>query len=340
MEKRSVTVAAVDLAALEREAEAAVAAAATPEELDEARVRYLGRKSELKQALRAVRDRESGMTLNAVRERLEAAFESRETALDRDQLASLDRALDGTRPGTRLRRGRLHPLTQIRREVEDIFVGLGYEIVDSREVETVWHNFDALNQPLTHPSRSHRDTFYVDAETLLRTHTSTGQIRVMERRQPPIYIATLGRVYRRDTPSPRSTPNFHQVEALAVDRGITLADLKGTLMHFFRAMFGEGQRDVRMRTSFFPFTEPSVEFDVTCFLCGGTGCAFCKHTGWFEMGGAGVVDPAVFENVGYDPNEWSGFAWGLGLDRIAAQRHGIPDIRMFWENDLRVLRQF
>ncbi|HEU5278496.1 MAG TPA: phenylalanine--tRNA ligase subunit alpha [Gaiellaceae bacterium] len=313
--------------------------AGTPEKLGEAHTGSLGRRSELKTALRNVRDRETGITLNAVRERLEQAFTAREEELERERLARLDEQLDVTLPGERLRRGRLHPLTQIRREVEDIFLGLGYEIIDSREVETVWHNFDALNQPLTHPSRSHRDTFYVDPETLLRTHTSTGQIRVMENRQPPIYIATLGRVYRRDTPSPRSTPNFHQVEALAVDRGITLADLKGTLMHFFRAMFGEG-RDVRMRTSFFPFTEPSVEFDVTCFLCGGEGCAFCKHTGWFEMGGAGVVDPAVFENVGYDPEEWSGFAWGLGLDRIAAQRHGIPDIRMFWENDLRVLRQF
>jgi phenylalanyl-tRNA synthetase alpha chain len=146
-------------------------------------------------------------------------------------------------------------------------------------------------------------------------------------------------VYRRDTPSPRSTPNFHQVEALAVDRNITLADLKGTLLHFFHEMFG-GDREVRMRTSFFPFTEPSVEFDVTCFLCGGAGCVFCKYTGWFEMGGAGVVDPAVFQNVGLDPTEWSGFAWGLGIDRIAAQRHGVPDIRMFWENDLRALRQF
>jgi phenylalanyl-tRNA synthetase alpha chain len=274
-----------------------------------------------------------------VREQLETAFAAREEELERARLVLLDEALDVTLPGTQLPRGRLHPLTQIRREVEDIFLGLGYEIVDSREVETVWHNFDALNQPLTHPSRSHRDTFYIDAETLLRTHTSTGQIRVMEERQPPIYIATLGRVYRRDTPSPRSTPNFHQVEALAVDRGITLDDLKGTLLHFFHAMFGD-DRDVRMRTGFFPFTEPSVEFDVTCFLCGGKGCPFCKYTGWFEMGGAGVVDPAVFENVGIDPDEWSGFAWGLGLDRIAAQRHGIPDIRMFWENDLRVLRQF
>jgi len=329
----------VDVEALEREAGEAISSASSPEELDEARVRYLGRKSALKQALRAVRDRETGITLNAVRERLEAAIGAREAELERAQLAELDASLDVTLPGTRLRRGRLHPLTQIIREVEDIFLGLGYEIVDSREVETVWHNFDALNQPLTHPSRSHRDTFYIDAETLLRAHTSTGQIRTMEARQPPLYIATLGRVYRRDTPSPRSTPNFHQVEALAVDREITLADLKGTLMHFVRAMFGE-DRQVRVRTSYFPFTEPSVEFDVTCFLCSGQGCVFCRYSGWFEMGGAGVVDPAVFENVGYDPEEWTGFAWGLGIDRIAAQRHGIPDIRMFWENDLRVLGQF
>jgi len=316
-----------------------IESAASAGELDDARVRHLGRKSELKQALREVRDRESGMTLNAVREQLEQLVDEREAALVQEERLRADATLDVTLPGNRPRRGHLHPLTQICREVEDIFLGLGYEIVDSREVETVWHNFDALNQPLTHPSRSHRDTFYIDADTLLRTHTSTGQIRTMETRQPPIYIATLGRVYRRDTPSPRSTPNFHQVEALAVDRGITLADLKGTLMYFFRAMFGP-DREVRVRTSFFPFTEPSVEFDVTCFLCAGSGCAFCKYSGWFEMGGAGVVDPAVFENVGYDPEEWSGFAWGLGLDRIAAQRHGIPDIRMFWENDIRVLEQF
>jgi phenylalanyl-tRNA synthetase alpha chain len=340
--EREVRVAAVDAAALESEALAAVEAASTADQLDEARVRYLGRKSELKLALREVRDRDTGMTLNALRERLEAAVAEKQADLERAQrdAALTDEALDVTLPGQRRRRGHLHLITQIVREVEDVFLGLGYEIVDSREVETAWHNFDALNQPLNHPSRSPRDTFYVhDRDTLLRTHTSTGQIRVMETREPPVYIATLGRVYRRDTPSPKSTPNFHQVEALAVDRGITLADLKGTLLHFFRALFGD-DREVRVRTGFFPFTEPSVEFDVTCFLCGGRGCAFCKHSGWFEMGGAGVVDPAVFENVGYDPEEWSGFAWGLGLDRIAAQRHGVPDIRMFWENDLRFLKQF
>jgi phenylalanyl-tRNA synthetase alpha chain len=329
----------VDWQQYEQDASSAIAAASTVGEVDEARIRFVGRQSKLRQALRGVRDRETGLTLNTLRERLEAAFGARQAELERAELAQLDEALDVTLPGTPVRRGHLHPLTQIMREAEDIFLGLGYEIVDSREVETVWHNFDALNQPLTHPTRSHRDTFYVDADTLLRTHTSTGQIRVMEAREPPIYIAVPGRVYRRDTPSPRSTPTFHQIEALAVDRDITLADLKGTLLHFARAMFGP-DREVRMRTSYFPFTEPSVEFDVTCFLCDGKGCVFCKHTGWFEMGGAGVVDPAVFENVGLDPSAWSGFAWGLGIDRIAAQRHAIPDIRMFWENDLRVLRQF
>ena len=339
MEKRSVTVAAVDWEEYERAARDAFSAANTSEELSDVHVSYLGRRAALPQALREVRDRETGRALNALRVRLEEAEREAARRITLRQLKQLDETLDVTLPGTPVRRGHLHPLTQIAREVEDIFLGLGYEIIDSREVETVWHNFDALNQPLTHPSRSHRDTFYVDGETLLRAHTSTGQIRTMETRQPPLYIATIGRVYRRDTPSPRSTPNFHQVEALAVDHNITLADLKGTLMHFVRAMFGE-ERQVRVRTSYFPFTEPSVEFDVTCFLCGGSGCVFCKYSGWFEMGGAGVVDPAVFENVGYDPEEWSGFAWGLGIDRIAAQRHGIPDIRMFWENDLRVLEQF
>ncbi len=332
----------MDVQALESEALGAIAAAPDLGELDDVRVRFLGRKSELKQALRGVRDRETGMTLNALRERLEAALAERSAELERAELeqALAAESLDVTLPGESFPRGHLHLLTQIMREVEEIFLGLGYEIVDSREVETAWHNFDALNQPLNHPSRSPRETFYVDDhKTLLRAHTSTGQIRVMETREPPIYVAVPGRTYRRDTPSPKSAPTFHQVEALAVDRRITLADLKGTLLHFFRALFGE-DRAVRVRTSYFPFTEPSVEFDVTCFLCAGAGCAFCKYSGWFEMGGAGVVDPAVFQNVGYDPDEWSGFAWGLGLDRIAAQRHGVPDIRMFWENDLRLLRQF
>ncbi len=342
-EKPVGTVAAVDWSRYETDALRAFDSARDDSALSEANVAYLGRKSALKQALREVRDRHAGVLLNGIRARLEAASRAAAERLAREQASRREDAdgFDPTLPGDRIPRGHLHVLTQIRREAEDILVGLGYEIVDSREVETAWHNFDALNQPLNHPSRSPRETFYVDdgRETLLRAHTSTGQIRVMESREPPVYVAVPGRVYRRDTPSPTSTPVFHQVECLAVDRGITLADLKGTMEHFFRELFGPG-REFRMRTSFFPFTEPSVEFDVTCFLCDARGCPVCKYSGWIEMGGAGVVDPAVFENVGYDPDEWSGFAWGLGLDRIALLRHGLPDIRMFWENDLRLLRQF
>jgi len=326
---------------LEREAQSAIEGASTAAELDDVRVRYLGRKSELKQALRAVRDRETGMALNALRERLEKAITTRRRELEEAELEQLfaQEGLDVTLPGDPIPRGRLHLLTQIRREIEDIFVGLGYEVWDGDEVTPVWHSFDALTTDPGHPSRSPSDTFYLDDDTVLRPHTSSDQIRAMESRQPPLYLIAPGRCYRRDTPDATHSPTFLQFECLAVDRGITLADLQGTVLHFFRALFGP-EREVRMRTSFFPFTEPSVEFDVTCFLCGGTGCAVCKHSGWIEMGGAGVVDPGVFENIGYDPEEWSGFAFGLGIERIAMLRHGLPDLRAFWENDLRVLAQF
>jgi phenylalanyl-tRNA synthetase alpha chain len=331
----------VDTEALEEQALAAIAAAATTEELDAARVEYLGRKSALKQALREVRDRETGMRLNALRETLEAAVAARDDELRRAELEQLyERAqVDVTLPGQRAPRGRLHLITQIQREIEDIFLGLGYEVFHGDEVTDVWHNFDALTQPPGHPSRSKHETFYFDDDRLLRTHTSPDQIRVMESRQPPIYMISPGRCYRRDTPDATHSPTFLQVEALAVDRGITLADLQGTVLAFFRQLFGP-DREVRMRTSYFPFTEPSVEFDVTCFLCGGDGCAVCKHSGWIEMGGAGVVDPDVFRIVGYDPEVWSGFAFGFGIERIAMLRHGLPDLRQFWENDLRVLSQF
>ena len=327
--------------ALEGEAQSAIAAASSAAELDEVRVRYLGRKSELKQALRGVRDRETGMALNALRERLEEAIATRQRELEQ---AALERTfaqdgLDVTLPGEPFPRGRLHILTQVRREIEDIFLGLGYEVWDGDEVTPVWHSFDALTTDHGHPSRSPNDTFYLDDDTVLRPHTSSDQIRAMESRQPPLYLISPGRCYRRDTPDATHSPTFLQFECLAVDRGITLADLQGTVLHFFRALFGP-EREVRMRTSFFPFTEPSVEFDVTCFLCGGAGCAVCKHSGWIEMGGAGVVDPGVYEYVGYDPEEWSGFAFGLGIERIAMLRHGLPDLRAFWENDLRVLAQF
>ncbi len=335
------TFAAVDAEALEKEAIAAVEAAVSLDELDDARVRYLGRKSALKLALREVRDRETGMTLNALRERLEAAVETRQAELERAELERryAESAVDVTLPGEPVGRGRLHLLTQIRREIEDIFLGMGYEVYEGDEVVDAWSNFDALTTDRGHPSRSPNDTFYLTDDVLLRTHTSPDQIRLMESRKPPIYAIMPGRVYRRDTPDATHSPTFLQVEALVVDRGITLADLKGSVLHFFRQLFGPA-REVRMRTSFFPFTEPSVEFDVTCFICDAQGCPVCKHSGWIEMGGAGWVDPQVFLNVGYDPEEWSGFAFGLGIERIAMLRHGLPDLRLFWENDVRVLEQF
>jgi phenylalanyl-tRNA synthetase alpha chain len=331
----------VDAQALENEAKSAISSAKTLDELDEARVRYLGRKSELKQALRDVRDAETGRVLNSLRESLEAAIAEREAALREAQLEQrlTEERVDVTLPGKATLRGHLNLITQIRREVEDVFLGLGYTIVDGNEVEDTWHLFDALNMPPGHVTRSPLHTLFLNGDVVLRTETSASQIRVMEAQEPPVYIVSLGRVYRRDTADATHMPIFHQVEGLAVDEDITLADLKGTLLHLARALFGE-DRSVRFMTDFFPFTEPSLGAAVSCFLCNGTGCSVCKHTGWIEMGGSGVVDPNVLRNVGYDPEQVSGFAFGLGLERIAMLRHGVPDIRMFWENDLRFLRQF
>jgi phenylalanyl-tRNA synthetase alpha chain len=331
----------MDAQRLESEAKSAIAGASTLEELEDLRVRYLGRKSDLKLALREVRDRETGMALNSAREAIEEALRARSSLLERE---SVDRrlseeVLDVTLPGERIPRGHYHLITQIRREVEDIFIGLGYEVVDGDEVEDTWHLFDALNMPPGHVTRSPLHTLFLNGDIVLRTETSPSQIRVMEARDPPVYIVSLGRVYRRDTPDATHVPIFHQVEGLAVDSGITLGDLKGTLLHLMRALFGEDRR-VRFGTDFFPFTEPSLQASVSCFICGGVGCSTCKHTGWIEMGGSGLVDPNVLRNVGYDPEEVSGFAFGLGLERIALLRHGLPDLRQLWQNDLRFLRQF
>jgi phenylalanyl-tRNA synthetase alpha chain len=331
----------MDVEALEQAALAAVAAASSPDAIEAVRVEYLGRKSELKLALREVRDRETGMTLNAARERIEAAVAEREAALER---AELDRRLaeervDVTLPVGASSRGRLHLITQIRREVEDVFLGLGYRVVDGREVETTRYNFDALAFPPGHPARSPLATLFLDDETVLRTETSPTQIRTMEAEQPPIYIVTLGRVYRRDTPDATHTPIFHQVEGLAVDEGITLADLEGTLDFLLKALFGQ-ERRTEFRTHYFPFTEPSIEAYVSCHVCDGGGCPVCRHSGWIEVGGAGMVDPKLFEFVGYDPERYSGFAFGWGLERIAMLRHEFPDLRELWRNDLRFARQF
>ncbi len=331
----------MDAETLEREALAAVAAATSVDDVERARVEYLGRKSALKLALRDVRDRETGIALNTLRERLESAIDARESELER---AELDRRLteervDVTLPGTPVHRGHLHLITQIRREFEDIFLGLGYTIVDGREVETTRYNFDALNFPEGHPSRSPVQTLFLDPETVLRTETSPSQIRTMEAQDPPVYIVSPGRVYRRDTPDATHTPTFHQMEGLAVDEGITLADLLGTLEYLCKALFGEDRR-TDFRIHHFPFTEPSVEAYVSCHLCDGAGCAVCRHSGWIEVGGSGMVDPNVFEFVGYDPERYTGFAFGWGLERIAVLRHGIPDLRELWRNDPRLLGQF
>lgn len=331
----------MDPQALQREALDAIASAGTLTELDDARVTYLGRKSALKLALREVRDRESGMALNAAREAVEEAVASRQSELER---AELDRTIaedkvDVTLPGTPHPRGHLHLITQVRREVEDLFLGMGYEIVDGREVETAHYLFDALNMAPNHITRSPLHSFYVGEDTLLRTETSPSQIHSMEARQPPIYMVSLGRTYRRDTADATHSPFFHQVEGLAVDRGITLADLKGTLLQLLRALFGEDRR-ARFTTDFFPFTEPSLQVAVSCFQCDGEGCQLCKHSGWIEIGGSGMVDPNVLRFVGYDPEEVSGFAFGWGLERMAILRHELPDIRDLWSGDLRFLRQF
>jgi phenylalanyl-tRNA synthetase alpha chain len=331
----------VDPQALTREALDAIASATSVSELDDARVAYLGRKSALKLALRDVRDRETGIALNSAREALETAVAARQQELER---AELDRTIaedrvDVSLPGAPHPRGHLHLVTQVRREVEDLFLGMGYEIVDGREVETAHYLFDALNMAPNHITRSPLHSFYVGEDTLLRTETSPSQIHTMEARQPPIYMVSLGRTYRRDNADATHSPFFHQVEGLAVDRGITLADLKGTLLQLLRSLFGEDRR-ARFTTDFFPFTEPSLQVAVSCFRCDGAGCSLCKHSGWIEIGGSGMVDPNVLRFVGYDPEEVSGFAFGWGLERMAILRNELPDIRDLWSADLRFLRQF
>jgi phenylalanyl-tRNA synthetase alpha chain len=252
--------------------------------------------------------------------------------------------LDLTAGGHGGARGHLHLVTQVQRELEDIFAGLGYRVAEGPEVEDDWHNFEALNIPPAHPARSMQDTLYVrlgdEEQVMLRTHTSPVQIRTMEAEDPPIYVVAPGRTYRNETPGPRNSPVFHQMECLAVDRGITLADLFGTIEVFVRRLFDDESIRTRFRSDFFPYTEPSAELAVTCIFCHGAGCRVCSHTGWVELGGCGMVDPNVFTAVGYDPEEWQGFAFGFGLERIAMIRYGIDEIRTFFDGDVRFLSQY
>jgi phenylalanyl-tRNA synthetase alpha chain len=362
------------IAELRAQAESAIAAAESTQVLEELRVRFLGRKAELPQMLRTVATLEKaqraevGRAANEARTALEAQLDAREHELAASELErGIERdAVDVTLPGVPPRAvGRLHVISQTRRELEDIFLGLGFTVMEGPEIETVHYNFDALNHSPTHPARALTDTFYVKADggpagpesgpeaLVLRTHTSPMQIRAMEAHPPPLYVVVPGRVYRPDSDATH-TPQFHQIEGLAVDEDITLADLKGTLLRFAREFFG-GEREVRLRPHFFPFTEPSVEVDVSCFNCDGTGylrdgsrCPLCKGEGWLEILGAGEVDPNVYSHVpttdanvpGYDPARVQGFAWGLGIDRMAMLKHGIPDLRVNFENDLRFLDQF
>ena len=343
---------------LRSEAEAAIAGADSTTALEELRVRYLGRKAELPNLLRGVAQLPAeergtvGRAANQVRQLLERLIEERSADLEAAELdarLAQDR-IDVTLPGEPPQPvGRLHLLTATWRELEDVFVGLGFTVVEGPEVETVHYNFDALNHSLTHPARDRSDTFYVADDVVLRTHTSPMQVRAMEAQPPPLYVVVPGRCYRRDALDATHSPMFHQVEGLAVDEDITLADLKGTLLAFARAIFGP-ERDVRLRPHFFPFTEPSVEVDVSCFQCNGTGylkdgarCNICKGEGWIEILGAGEVDPNVYSYVDddrYDPEKVQGFAWGLGIERIAALKHGVPALRLFYDNDLRFVEQF
>jgi len=328
------------------EAEATVAVAAADEgALEDLRVRYLGRRGSLTTILRGLGDLPPearpvvGQRANAVKAAIEGALEARRLALRAAARVGLaaDR-LDSTLPGRPPMLGGLHPLTATLEDILEIFASLGFAVAEGPEVELDYYNFEALNIPKDHPARDMQDTFYITDEVLLRTHTSPVQVRVMEAQPPPVRVVVPGKVYRRDADVTHS-PMFHQVEGLLVDEGVTFADLKGTLTAFVRLFFGEATR-LRFRPSFFPFTEPSAEVDISCVICRGAGCRVCSQGGWLEILGAGMVDPEVFRFVGYDSERFTGFAFGMGVERIAMLRHGIDDIRLFFENDLRFLEQF
>lgn len=315
--------------------------------LEELRIRYLGKKGELTAvlkgmgALSAEERPKIGALANEIRAYLENEIDERKQELSKKlQEQKLKReVIDVTMPGRKNPEGRLHPLTQVLDDLKDIFIGLGFQIAEGPEVEYDYYNFEALNIPKNHPARDTQDTFYIEDNIVLRTQTSPMQVRVMEKQKPPIRIIAPGRVYRSDAVDATHSPVFHQVEGLVVDKGVTMADLKGTLEAFIKELYGEDTK-VRFRPHHFPFTEPSAEVDVSCFVCGGEGCRVCKGEGWIEILGCGMVHPKVLANCGIDPEIYSGFAFGLGLERIAMRRYDIDDLRLFFENDLRFLKQF
>ncbi len=336
-----------DLKEAQREALEESAKAGKIKDLEELRVKYLGRKGIITSLLKNLKEVPAemrptlGKLANEVKDQLEAIFNKRieELKIQRPSEKKMAELFDYTLPGRRSWSGKLHPITQINEKIIEIFYGMGFEVAKGPDVETDYYNFEALNFPKDHPARDMQDTFYIDDEILLRTHTSPVQIRVMEKRKPPLRIIAPGRCYRHEAINARSFCTFHQVEGFYVDTDVTFADLKGVLSAFVWELFGKDVA-IRFRGSFFPFTEPSAEMDILCVNCKGKGCGLCKYRGWLEILGAGMIDPEVFKNVGYDPEVYTGYAFGMGVERIAMLKYGIDDIRLFYENDLRFLRQF
>jgi phenylalanyl-tRNA synthetase alpha chain len=335
-----------ELKRLKEEVVISISNASTEKEISDIRVRYLGRRGRITQFLKSLgtlpeeERREKGRGANQLKESTEASIEEallRIQEQERKEVLEKER-VDVTLPGRRIPLGKKHPITQILDEIIHIFSRLGFEVVEGPEVELDYYNFEALNIPKGHPAREMQATFFISDEVVLRTHTSPVQVRTMERKQPPVRVICPGAVYRCDS-DPTHSPMFHQVEGLLVDKGVTFADLKGVLTVFVHQMFGE-ETKLRFRPSFFPFTEPSAEVDIECFLCEGKGCGVCSNTGWLEILGSGMVDPAVYKFVNYDPEEVTGFAFGMGIERIAMLKFGINDIRLFFTNDLRFLKQF
>jgi phenylalanyl-tRNA synthetase alpha chain len=336
------------LRAVEQRFEAERASVVDSRSLEDIRARFLSRKSGLLtlqlqslSKLPAADRAEFGRVANQLKVRIETALDDlQRTIIDREKnLALQHEAVDVTLPGSRHRIGHRHPLTIVRKEIEDIFIAMGYSVEEGPEVESTYYNFDALNTPPAHPARDPRDTFYIAENVVLRTHTSPVQIRTMEKMKPPVRIICPGKVFRRDAFDPTHSPMFHQVEGLLVDEGVTFSDMKGTLERFHKQFFGENTK-TRLRPSFFPFTEPSAEVDISCVSCGGSGCRNCKGTGWIEVMGCGMVHNSLFRNVGYDPQKYTGFAFGGGIERYAKLRYNTEDLQLYFQNDMRFLEQF
>ncbi len=316
-------------------------------ELEELRIQYLGKKGELTSVMKGMGELSAeerpviGQLANEVRSKIESALEEKKAALEQAaaDIKIKKETIDVTMPGNKQKKGKRHPLTTVLDDLKDIFTGMGFTVVEGPEVELDYYNFEALNIPKDHPARDTQDTFYINDNVVLRSQTSPVQVRAMEKQKPPIRIISAGRVYRSDAVDATHSPVFHQIEGLVIDKGITMADLKGTLEVFVKKLYGEDTR-LRFRPHHFPFTEPSAEVDISCFNCGGEGCRICKGEGWIEILGCGMVHPKVLKNCGIDPEEYSGFAFGIGLERITMFRYGIDDLRLYFENDVRFLEQF